>query len=80
MQPSHMLVYIHMCVHICLSDHNRPNKEKTLFFFLAFFSQQSNVPWVFFIPYISIKTDFLLMLSFKCLSIIYSKIHGVRTP
>lgn len=39
---------IHMCVHICLSDHNCPSKEKTLFFFLDFFSQQSNVPWGFF--------------------------------
>lgn len=79
MQPSHMLVYIRMCVHICLSDHNRPSKEQTLFFFLDFFLSSLMFPGVF-IPYISIKTDFLLMLSFKCLSIIYSKIHGVRTP
>lgn len=59
MQPSHMLVY----VHICLSDHNRPSKEKTLFFFLDFFLSSLMFPGVFLFLIFLLKRTFFLCLA-----------------
>jgi hypothetical protein len=66
------------CSHICLSDH-----KELLFFLLAFSFLISLMLPVFVlvrIPYISIKTNFHLILSFKRLSIIYFSKFMVLGP